>query len=385
MTTIRLEGIKRYISKGRFFYYLRKTGKRIIDPITRRPIDPDKEPELFAARVAQMKAEAEAIPQAPKVKAGSLLGLIEEWRGVSGTDGRPRRDPSPEWQSLAPATRKSYDRFIDPETGYLRRVLKSPLDQVSLLTLDTPNVVKIRNRTAKRFGYWNGNYAVTVLSSMLKFGLLYGHVKANTAKGVPALDRPEGLAVKHRRWADSEFWAMLAEARKRKLPGLILALGLGRFAGWATGDICHQPPSTWQRPRLVYVRRKTRKRGRVTSVTAPEPLLALLDEFPPDPAARTLVTNRRGNPYTEDTLKMMVRRLANDLAKDGKVKPGLNIHGLRHSLGSELYDLDVEKEARKRMLAHESDRSAAVYERGGDGGRHADKAVRALNRKHRGT
>ena len=275
--------------------------------------------------------------------------------------------------------------MVDPVTGYLRRVLKIELHRVGLLTLDTPNVVKIRNKTAKRFGFWTGNYAVTVLSSMLQFGVLYGHVKANAAKGVPTLDRPADLAPKHRPWADAEFWAMLAEARARKLPGIVMALGLGRFAGWATGDICHQPPSAWQRPRLVYVRRKTRKRGRVNSVEAPEPLLALLEEFPPDPAARTLVTNRRGNPYTEDTLKMMVRRLATDLAKAGKVKPWLNIHGLRHSLGSELYNLDVEKEARKRMLAHETDRASAIYERGGDGARQADKAVRALNRKHRGT
>lgn len=371
MTTIRLEGIKRYKSRGRVFYYFRKTGERIADPVTRHPIDPDKEPARFAARLAEMKAAAEAVPPAPRSKAGTMLGLIEEWRA------------SPEWQALAPATRKSYERMIDPVTGYLRRTLKLELDRVGLLTLDTPNVVKIRNKVAKRFGFWTGNYAVTVIRSMFQFAVLYGHMKTNPAKGVPALDRPEGLALKHRRWADSEFWAMLAEARDRRLPGLILALGLGRFAGWATGDICHQPPSAWQRPRLVYVRRKTRKRARVNSVEAPAPLLALLDEFPPDPAARTLVTNRRGKPYTEDTLKMMVRRLATDLARAGKVKPGLNIHGLRHSLGSELYDLDVEKEARKRMLAHESDRAVGVYERGGDGGRQADKAVRALNRKHR--
>lgn len=385
MTTIKLSGIKKYRSKGRLFYYLRRTGERVTDAATREPIDPYKEPDRFAVRLAEMKAAAEAMPRAPRSKAGTLLGLIEEWRGVPGTDGRQKRDPSPEWQALAPATRKSYERVIDPEKGYLRRVLKMSLDRVGLLTIDTPNVVKIRNKTAKRFGFWTGNYAVTVLSSMFQFGVLYGHVKANVAKGVPTLDRPEGLAVKHRPWADAEFWAMLAEARKRKLTGLILALGLGRFAGWATGDICHQPPSAWRRPRLVYVRRKTRKRGKVNNVGAVQPLLALLDEFPPDPAARTLVTNRRGNPYTEDTLKMMVRRLANDLAKIGKVKPGLNIHGLRHSLGSEMYDLNIEKEARKRMLAHESDRAASVYERGGDGGRQADKAVRVLNRKHRGT
>lgn len=327
----------------------------------------------------------EALAGLPKstAKAGTLLGLIEEWRGVPGTDGRPKRDPSPEWQALAPATKKSYERVIDPEKGYLRRTIGTALDRVMLPAMTTPNVVKIRNKTAKKFGFWTGNYVVAVLSTMFKFGILYGHTTTNPAKGVPDLDRPEELEPQHRPWADAEFKAMLAGARKRGWVGIVLALGLGRFAGWPTGDIIHQPPSVWQRPRLVYIRRKTRKRKKVNSVRAPDPLLKLLDEFPPDASAKTLVTNEAGEPYTEDGLRTMVHRLATELAKEGKVKPGLNIHGLRHSLGSELYDLGVEKEARKRMMAHESDAASIIYERGGDGGKQADHAVKILNRKHR--
>lgn len=382
MTMIRLAGVKGYTSNGTAYYYLRASGERIVDPATNLPIDPDKEPERFTARVHEMKEALAGLPK-PKVKAGSLLALIEEWRGVPGTDGRPKRDPSPEWQALAPATRKSYERVIDPENGYLRRTWRVPLDRIHLPALTTPIVVKIRNKAAKKFGFWTGNYVVTVLSTMCKFGILYGHLTTNPAKGVPDLDRPEDLAPQHRPWADAEFNAMLAGARGRGWKGIMLALGLGRFAGWPTGDIIHQPPSAWQRPRLVYIRRKTRKRKKVNSVRAPDPLLRLLDEFPPNPAAKTLVTNERGEPYTEDGLRSMIHRLASELAKEGKVKPGLNIHGLRHSLGSELYDLGVEKEARKRMLAHESDSASRIYEKGGDGGRQADKAVRAINRNHR--
>ena len=66
-----------------------------------------------------------------------------------------------------------------------------------------------------------------------------------------------------------------------------------------------------------------------------------------------------------------------------KVELGLNIHGLRHSLGNELYDLGLEREARKRMMSHESDAASMIYEKGGTRSRQADKATRALNRKHR--
>lgn len=78
----------------------------------------------------------------------------------------------------------------------------------------------------------------------------------------------------------------------------------------------------------------------------------------------------------------MIHKLGAELAATGKVKLGLNIHGLRHSLGRELYDLGLEREARKAIMAHESDAASKVYERDGNRSRQADKAVRALNREH---
>lgn len=383
MTTIRIPGVKGYTSNGTPYYYLRKTGERIVDPASGKPLDPRTEPEAFAARVTAMKIKLAALPPAPHAKAGSLQALIEEWRGIPGTDGRPRRAPSLEWQALRPATQLSYERIVDPEEGYLRRALRLELDQIQLQAIDQPNVVRFRNKVAKKFGFWTGNYTVKVLRTLFRFGNLYGHLKGNPAADVPALARPEDLAPQHRPWADAEFAAMIAAAREKGWTGVMLTLALGRFAGWPIGDSVHQPPSAWQPPRLVYIRRKTGKRGRVTSVRAPDPLRVLLEEFPPDPAARTLVVNAGGRPYTVDGMRTMIHRLCTELADKGTVKPGLNVHGLRHSLGKELYDLGIEKEARKRMMAHESDAAAKIYEAGGDGGRMADRAVRAINRKYK--
>jgi integrase len=78
----------------------------------------------------------------------------------------------------------------------------------------------------------------------------------------------------------------------------------------------------------------------------------------------------------------MIHKLATELATKKKVKPGLNIHGLRHSLGKELYDLGLEREARKAVMAHESDAASKVYDRDGDRSKQADRAVCALNRQH---
>jgi integrase len=161
-----------------------------------------------------------------------------------------------------------------------------------------------------------------------------------------------------------------------------LALALARFAGWPLGDIVHQPATAWQNPRLIYVRRKTRKRAKVTSLLAPDGLRKILEDIEPDMGAKTLVTNEHGEPYTEDGLRTMIHKLGTDMVRDGKVKLGLNIHGLRHSLGKELYDLGLEREARKAVMAHESDAASKVYERDGDRSKQADRAVRTLNRRH---
>jgi integrase len=271
---------------------------------------------------------------------------------------------------------------LNPETGYLRRAINLPLDQIELHSIDKPNVVRFRNKVAKQFGFWTGNYTVKVLRPLFEWGILYGHMKANPARGVPAIERPDSTPVQHRSWAPHEFEVMLAGARERGWEGIVLALALARFAGWPLGDIVHQPPTTWQNPRLVYVRRKTRKRAKTTNLLAPDGLRRILEEIDPDMEAQTLVTNEQGEPYTEDGLRTMVHRLATELATKKKVKPGLNIHGLRHSLGKELYDLGLEREARKAVMAHESDAASKVYERDGDRTKQADRAVRALNRQH---
>ena len=97
-------------------------------------------------------------------------------------------------------------------------------------------------------------------------------------------------------------------------------------------------------------------------------------------SAGTLVTNEQGIPYSESGLRTMIWKLATALS----LKPGLTIHGLRHSLGKELYDLRLTREARKAVLSHESDAASKVYKRDGDRRRQADTAIEALNRHHAG-
>ena len=65
--------------------------------------------------------------------------------------------------------------------------------------------------------------------------------------------------------------------------------------------------------------------------------------------------------------------------REGLVKPGLCFHGLRHSLGTALYDLGLDREARKAALGHASDAASMVYERGGNRRAASDRAFAALD------
>ena len=49
------------------------------------------------------------------------------------------------------------------------------------------------------------------------------------------------------------------------------------------------------------------------------------------------------------------------------------------SLGSALYDLGLDREARKAALGHTSDAASMVYERGGDRRAASDRAFAALD------
>ena len=269
-----------------------------------------------------MTAALAALPKPTKTKAGTLLVLIEEYRGRSDRPGKPGKDPSPEWNSLAPATRRPTTEFSIPRPAIYDGRSSFSSTKIALHSIDKPNVVRFRNKVAKQFGFWTGNYAVKVLRPLFEWGILYGHMRTNPAAGVPALERPDGTPVQHRSWAPHEFEAMLAGARERGWDGIVLALALARFAGWPLGDIVHQPPTTWQNPRLVYVRRKTRKRAKITNLLAPDGLRRILEEIDPDMEAETLVTNEQGERYTEDGLRTMIHKLATQLAaKESEARP----------------------------------------------------------------
>ena len=68
-----------------------------------------------------------------------------------------------------------------------------------------------------------------------------------------------------------------------------------------------------------------------------------------------ILVNERGDASTRDGLQTNLWKVVKALVTEGLVKPRLCFHGLRHSLGTALYDLGLDIEAHKAALGHTSD------------------------------
>jgi integrase len=348
MTTIKVHGVKTYRSKGRLYHYHRATGIRI-------EIDVEATPERFLARVRELDAIAPDMPKPTlelrKVK--TLGGLFDAWR------------QSEEWKSLRVQTRDSYERVTDPTKGSLSAVRGRPLNEFT-----PPFVVGLRDVVAKKHRRWMANYAVKVLRVAFGWGRVHGWCTSNPAQGVPLLPASNDAPQRNRAWSPEEFQVVC----EKSSPRLRLAIMLAHFAGMRVGDVIAVTWNAWDGEYLSFRQSKT---GHAVQVRAPTPLREELMAAKRE--GERILVNHQGQPYTRDGLQSNLWKMVTSLALGGLVKPGLCFHGLRHSLGAALYDLGLDREARKAALGHTSDAASMVYERGGNRRAASDRAFAALD------
>jgi integrase len=347
MPSIRIRGVKSYRSKRRLYHYHRATGVRI-------EIDLAAAPKAFLARVRELDTVAGGASEATKTFSEETLGgLFDAWQH------------SEEWKALKTQSRRSYERVIDPKIGTLVNVRPRLLAEFT-----PPFVVRLRDAIAKRRKRWLANYTVKVLRVAFAWGRVRGWCHSNPAQGVPLLPRPADQPERNRPWLPEEFKIV----GQRASPRLRRAIMLACYAGMRVSDIIAVTWSCWDGEYLSFRQSKT---GQLVSVKSPAPLRDELKNALRE-GDHVVVTNR-GEPYTRDGLQSDLWKLVKNLAAEGLVKPGLCFHGLRHSLGTALYDLGLDREARKAALGHSSDAASMVYERGGDRRAASDRAFNALD------
>lgn len=348
MPTIRIRGVKTYRSKGRLYHYHRATGLRI-------EVDLEASPQLFLARMEELDAMANMVP-VPKeqsVRVQTLGAMLDAWR------------QSEEWKGLKHQTKRSYERVIGPTKCALSAVRARPVAEFT-----PPFVVSLRDAIAKKQKRWMANYSVKVMRLAFGWGRIHGWCQINPAQGIPLLPRPQDAPERNRPWTPEEFGLVC----ERASPQLKRALMLAHYAGMRVGDVVSVTWSCWDGEYLNFRQSKT---GQLVNVRAPAPLH--LELASAKRAGDHIVVNESGAQYTRDGLQSNLWRLVSNLAAQRLVGPGLCFHGLRHSLGAALYDLGLDREARKAALGHASDAASMVYERGGNRRAAADRAFAALD------
>jgi integrase len=344
---IRVRGIKVYRSRGKLFAYHRKTGKRIKALIGSA---------AFLAEIERLNGQEPAQP-----RPGTLGALIAVYRR------------SLEFLELAERTRRDYQKVFD----YLK-----PLEGDPLVSITAAYLIEVRDAAFQAHKRRFANYVLAVLRLLLKWGAVRDLVETNATASVPLLRRPRGAPRANRAWADDEFETVLAEATG----GLKVAIALGGFAGMREGDVIRAPRSIDDGNWLRWTQGKT---GTLVELPVHPRLRAILDEAAAAAADNrvmplNLVVGLRGRPYTSNGFQRMFFGLIRRLEAEGKVRPGLTFHGLRHTAGRVLADRGADPRTIAALLGHKTLQMAAHYSDEADRKKRAVAAVAKLRPKPRG-
>lgn len=326
----KVRGVKLYKSRGKLYAYHRATGKRIKAAIGTA---------AFLAEIERLDAK-----KPPDAKPGTLGALIAAYRA------------SPEFTELAPRTRTDYQHVFD----YLK-----PLDSDLLIDFTPSMILDTRDAAFKAHKRRFANYVVSVLRLLFKWGTIREMLPINPALGVEKLRRPRNTPKANRPWDDDECAAVIATASG----GVKVAIALGMWTGMREGDAVTAPRSAYIDGWLAWHQRKT---GDLVEIPVDARLKAILDPMlakrkaaeqkqEGGVAAMTLVIGERGQPYTENGFRAMFFRLVKQLEAEGKVRPGLTFHGLRHTAGRTLAENGAEPRMIATLLGHKTLAMAAHY------------------------
>lgn len=336
---MRVRGVNRVTAKGRVYYYHRKTGLRLRSAFGT--------PEFFL-ELQRLNAPGPA-PRASLLP-GTWGALVMGYRA------------SPEYARLAPRTRSDYEKVLD---------WLAPIDGLLLAQLDSAAVMKIRDKAFAQKKRRFANHVLQVMGTVLEWGRPRKLAPAvNPAHGIKKLPRPKDLPRANRPWSDAETTAVLDGAEG----GLKLGIALACHAGMRGGDVVRVTWSIYDGQRLEWKQGKT---GDEVWLPALPQLKAIMDDA--KHVAPTIVTSVYGRPLSEAGLRKAFRTLILRLMREGKVAPGLTLHGCRHTLGDELANLGAEARMIQAVLGHRSLSASLHYSQGADRRRQASAAIELLS------
>lgn len=319
MTRVRVRGIKRYRSKGRWYVYHRETGKRI-------------EAEFGTAEFFNELAILERRVKREAALPGTLGGLLAAYRA------------SRAYLDLAPATRAGYARMIN---------LLRPIHEMPLAELTPQFIAGLRDGAAEKHGRRQANYVMAVISVACEHGREHGIVRENPVKGVKRVRRDRQAPRANRPWSASERRTVL----ERVPDQLRVPVALAMFTGLRKGDVLKLPKSAIRDGRLW---RRTAKTGHEVSLPLHPDLVRLLFSAASHDAI-TIAATTNGTPWTESGFNSTFIKAIRRLEREGVVEPGLTFHGLRHTVGTLLVEAGFDIDTVRRWLGQKTLAMAIHY------------------------
>ena len=351
---VRLDGLNIVQARGKWYVYHRDTKKPLIkgfagtrdDLIKHMGSSEDFDAAYKACRKRDLK----------RTYPDGTLGALIQWY----------ENDCPKFENLAEATKKDYRAaFL-----YLAPSWSAPLD---LFT--QPELYDLRDRCAKEKWPRFADKMIAALSSMFSQAVKRGKMPMNPAKGIDKAAKPDKNA--NREWSPDEVTAALNAAP----PHLKTVLVIARYAGFRGQTIA---ALTWREfqddPSFGKCFRTTaRKNDESVWVPATKEVQAHLTTI--GKTAMNIATKADGSPWdTEVQMQTAVSHFLRDLEKDGKIRSGTTLHGLRVTYAAALRRNGVGTGDIAAALGDRSERMGAHYTR------HVEneaKVIRAFEKKKR--
>ena len=262
-----LNRVRKRLADGRAvtYYYAWKGGPRL-------PGKPGS-PEF-------VDAYNKAIAERTQPPHGVLLSILQPYQA------------SPDFQDLAPSTRRSYVPLIKwIEKAFGDFPLTAMTDRRSRGVF-----MAWRDRIAVESGRRQADYAWTVLARVLSWGLDRGLVAANPCERGGRLYR---ASRSDKIWTEADEAAFLAKAPTHLHLPLVLAL----WTGQRQGDLLRLP---WSAYDGIHIRLRQGKTGARIVIPVGAPLKSALDATP---RRSTLILTSTGNrPWTSDGFRSSWRK-----------------------------------------------------------------------------
>jgi integrase len=319
VTKVRVKGIKRYRSKGRWYVYHRQTGKRI---------DAEYGTGAFFNELAMLERRVKREAALP----GTFGALLASYRA------------SRTYLELATSTRGGYLRMMN---------LPMPIGDMPLAELTAQFIAGLRDRVAEKHGRRQANYVMAVISVACEHGREHGIVQENPVKGIKRVRRDRQAPRANRPWTAAERRVVLERAPDQ----LRVPVALAMFTGLRKGDVLRLPKSAIREGRIW---RRTAKTGHQMSIPLHPDLVGLLAAATQHDAI-TIAATTNGTPWTESGFNSTFIKAIRRLEREGAVEPGLTFHGLRHTVGTLLVEAGFDIDTVRRWLGQKTLSMAIHY------------------------